>query len=462
MTALDRGRGGDAPFGLAAKPGTWSRWMGAVLLHAVLLSLACVFLFPFVWMLLVAAKTDEEVAANQPFPAIPTFRGSSPYVASDGKQAALELLGLEARMRDLRIVKLARDVLPKPVPYDFNSSTMPVEITISMRELWVPMSDIHKIALSLKPDDSWHRIEVEVVNGLDIWKSSRSVYLAQQRPMTILFQPPSEDDQSLRARTWIPLEKVGELPDAEHSNPRHEITIRILPSSTPRAIWGKLTRNFDRVFRFVPFWTYVGNSLLVAVLSVAGMLFSSTFVAYAFARLHWPGRSVAMGILLSTMMLPPQVTLIPSFVVFKSLGWYNTLNPLWFPCWLGSAFFIFLMVQHLKTIPRELEEAARLDGLGYVQTWYYIMLPQVKPAAAAIAILTFQAAWNDFLSPLIYLRDQSRFTLSLGLYDLQLYSANDQSVIMAGNVLMTLPVVVIFFLFQRYFVAGVTMSGMKG
>lgn len=444
------------------------------LLHLVLLALTCVFLFPFVWMLLVAAKTDEEVAANRAFPALPTFRSASPFTTADMDTLTLRLLGVELRTNDLRIIKLldadaiARYGIPSDnrasllgggehvvVYYDFYESMDPIEFRFPV-SLPVPFGDVHKLALALQPDDSWHRIEIEVRDGSDRWVSARPAYLAQTRPTTLLYQPPSLDDKSLKAKTWIPLKRIGGTGD------RQEIVVRIVPSSTPRAIYGKLTRNFDRVFRFVPFWTYVGNSLFVAVLSVAGMLFSSTFVAYAFARLHWPGRSLAMGILLATMMLPPQVTLIPSFVVFKSLGWYNTFNPLWFPCWLGSAFFIFLMVQHLKTIPRELEEAARLDGLGYVQTWYYIMLPQVKPAAAAIAILTFQAAWNDFLSPLIYLRDQSRFTLSLGLYDLQLYSANDQSVIMAGNVLMTLPVVVIFFLFQRYFVAGVTLSGMKG
>lgn len=451
------------------------------MIHLVLFTLACIFLFPFVWMLLVAAKTDEEVAANR-LPALPTFKERSPYQTGDGQTASLELLGIDLRTRDLRIFKLVsgRDLLEKAVvsgpcrklvatdagvrvEYDFFNSRDPVEITYRPR-VPLPIESIHKLAISLKPDDSWHRVEVEFVHDVEIWRSTRDTYLAQQRPMTILFQPPSEDDQSLRAKTWIPLRKVGEVPEAEWISSEwvSEIKIRILPSSTARAIYGKLVRNYDRVFRFVPFWKYVGNSLLVAILSVAGMLFSSTFVAYAFARLHWPGRSVAMGLLLSTMMLPPQVTLIPSFVIIRSLDWYNTLNPLWFPCWLGSAFFIFLMIQHLRTIPRELEEAARLDGLGHVQTWYYIMLPQVKPAAAAIAILTFQSAWNDFLGPLIYLRDQSLFTLSLGLYDLQLYSANDQSVIMAGNVLMTLPVMVIFFLFQRYFVAGVTMSGLKG
>ncbi len=450
-----------------------------VVLHVVLLTLACVFLFPFVWMLLVSSKTDEEVVANR-FPALPAFRASSPYVRGDGSPASLELLGVEVRTHDLRIFKVvpgarianaailsddrarlvAEDGSTRIV-YDFSRSREPIEIRVPF-EMPVPFADVHKISVSLKADDSWHRVEAELIDGATRWQAARPVYLAQLRPMTIVYQPPSDDDRSLKARTWIPLEAHAYTSPTTMPATKNELRLRIIPSSTPQAIYGKLTRNYDRVFRAVPFWKYVGNSLVVALLSVGGMLFSSTFVAYAFARMNWPGRAIAMGLLLSTMMLPPQVTIIPSFVVIKTLGWYNTLKPLWFPCWLGSAFFIFLMVQHLRTIPRELEEAARLDGLGYVQTWYYIMLPQVKPAAAAIAILTFQGAWNDFLGPLIYLRDQSLFTLSLGLYDLQIYSSNDQSVMMAGNVLMTLPVLVIFFLFQRYFIAGVTMSGLKG
>jgi multiple sugar transport system permease protein len=162
------------------------------------------------------------------------------------------------------------------------------------------------------------------------------------------------------------------------------------------------------------------------------------------------------------MMLPAQVTMIPSFMIWRSLGWYNTLNPLWVPAFLGGAFFVFLMVQHMKTIPRELEEAARIDGLNAVQTWWYIIVPLVKPAAAAVAIMTILGAWNDFLGPLIYLRDQDRFPLSLGLFGIRADVANtDWTMIMAANVLMILPVVIMFIVFQRYFVQGMTMSGGK-
>jgi len=245
-------------------------------------------------------------------------------------------------------------------------------------------------------------------------------------------------------------------------------TLRIIltPSSTPRAIWGKVVRNYLRAFDAIPFWTYLTNSLLLVTLTTLGSCFSASFVAYAFARLHWPGRSVAFLLLLATMMLPPQVTMIPGFLIWRGLHWYNTLNPLWVPSFFGTAFFIFLMTQHMRTIPKELEEAARLDGLSAVQSWYYILLPNVKPTLAAIAILSFMNAWNEFLQPLIYLRDQSKFPLALGLYGLKVDQLNpltpDWTLILAGDVLMTLPVILVFFLFQRYFVQGMTMTGMKG
>jgi multiple sugar transport system permease protein len=414
-------------------------------IHVALLTIAAIFVFPFLWMLSASMKTDEEVG-RQSLPSIPTFRATS------DRAKPLEILGVELRTIDFRIAKVVTE--SKSVDYDFSTRNEPLVATYEF-DAPVKWNELHKLAIAIKPDDSWHGIDASLELDGKRFTSAYTSYLAQTREMTMVFQPPGPDDQSLKARTWVPMR----VTDA--ASGRAKLTITITPSSTPRAIYAKVTRNYSKVFSSIPFWRYVGNSTLLVALNVAGMVFSSSFVGYAFARMNWPGRGVAMVVLLSTMMIPPQVTIAPTFMIIRALGWYNTFNPLWVPAWLGSAFFIFLMVQHLKTLPRELEEAARIDGLNYVQTWYYIMLPQIKPAAAAIAILTFMASWNDFMGPLIFLRDQAMYPLSLGLYDLQLNSGNDQSIIMAGNVLMTLPVLVIFFLFQRYFVSGITMSGMK-
>jgi ABC-type glycerol-3-phosphate transport system permease component len=375
--------------------------------------------------------------------------------------------------------------------YDFTQSSQPVVLRYDFRlPAGVTPGDVHKYILSVGADNSWHRFTMTVDVGGRRWQSSDVSYVAQFRPMSLIYQPPTFDDESMRAKNWVSIRDVGPAPgekDEKDGSPAASsssdssvslhpssppagtpatLRLTLSPSSTPRANLGKALRNYERAFDAVPFWRYIGNSIVLVALCTVGSLFSASFVAYAFARLHWPGRSFAFLLLLSTMMLPGQVTMIPGFLVWRGLNWYNTLNPLWVPAFFGSAFFIFLMVQHMRTIPRELEEAAKLDGLSPVQSWYYVILPNVKPTLAAISILSFMAAWNEFMGPLVYLRDQTKFPLSLGLYGLGLMrtQASDYSwgIIMAGNMLMTIPVILVFFLFQRYFVQGMTMSGMKG
>lgn len=347
------------------------------------------------------------------------------------------------------------------VKYHFDSgSSAPVVLRYDF-DFPFPPDQLHKLVVSFGADDSWHKLDETLDIGNTHWKSTLTTYIAQYRPATLTLQPPGFDDSTYQPRTWVPLEQVS---GPKGNEPATAATLRITltPSSTLGAIWGKVFRNYQRAFRAVPFWTYIGNSVLLVALQLVGSILSAAFVAYAFARLNWPGRSIAFGLLLATMMLPSQVTMIPGFIIWRSLGWYNTLNPLWIPSWFGSAFFIFLMTQNMKTIPKELEEAARIDGLNPLQTWWYIMLPLVKPTLAAIAIMVFMGAWNDFMGPLVMLRDQSRFPLSLGLFGMSVDQNADSTLVMAGNMIMTLPVVLIFFLFQRYFIEGVSVTGMKG
>jgi multiple sugar transport system permease protein len=322
----------------------------------------------------------------------------------------------------------------------------------------VDASDIHKIVVPIRADNSWHGFDAALDMGGIHWRSARTTYLVQNRGQSLSFQPPTFDDTTVRARTWIALRAAG----SSDRTRRARLSLYLSPSSPLRAIFAKVARNYLRAFDSVPFLQYVGNSLLLVGLTIGGALFSSAFVAYAFARLHWPGRGFALILLLSTMMVPAQVTMIPSFLVWRGLGWYNTLNPMWVPAWFGNAFFIFLMIQHMKTIPRELEEAARIDGLGVLQTWWYVIVPQLKPSLAAIAVLSFLGAWNEFMGPLIYLRDQSKFPLSLGLFGMRVDHGADWSMLMAANMLMTIPSIIVFFRFQRYFIEGMTVTGMKG
>jgi ABC-type glycerol-3-phosphate transport system permease component len=184
--------------------------------------------------------------------------------------------------------------------------------------------------------------------------------------------------------------------------------------------------------------------------------------AYAFARLSWPGRDLCFALVLATLMIPPQVTMIPSFVIYKHLGWYNTLAPLWVPnCLAINGFAIFLLRQAMKGIPKDLEEAAKIDGCNHFHIYWHIIMPLVRPTLAAISIFTFMFVWNDFIGPLIYVNDQRLYPLALGLFSFMAGRENQFTLIMAGSMIMTLPVIITFFLAQRYFIQGVAMSGMK-
>jgi multiple sugar transport system permease protein len=403
--------------------------------------------------------------------------------ALDDRLARLEIRGLQARSMDSHIYNLSpggevastwkiESGNAKFVPakdsailrYQFESSSSKPIVLRCDFDYPADPATFHKLIFSIKPDDSWHKVDATLDLGGVHWVSNNTKYLGTTRNQSLLFQPPSFDDTTDRKRIWVGMTRSGAAP-ATTSPSNATLRVTISPSSTVGAIVGKVKRNYQRVFESIPFWRYVSNSLLVVILATTGTLLSSAFVAYAFARLNWPGRTVAFGLLLSTMMLPKQVTMIPSFKIWRSVGLYNTLCPLWLPAFFGVAFFIFLMVQHMRTIPRELEEAARIDGASVLRTWAQIILPETKPALAAIAIMVFMASWNEFMDPLIYLRDQAKFPLSLGLYGLRLDAPEggiDWTMIMAGNVMMTVPIVIVFFLFQRYFIQGMTMSGMKG
>ncbi|MEP0766591.1 MAG: carbohydrate ABC transporter permease [Fimbriimonadia bacterium] len=225
--------------------------------------------------------------------------------------------------------------------------------------------------------------------------------------------------------------------------------------------------NYARAVRSLPEETvygtvYVFNTLLLVALNMAGTLLSSSIVGYAFARLRFPGRDAIFLMLLATLMLPGAVTMLPVFLIFRSLGWVDTLYPLWVPSLFGSAFNIFLLRQFFLTVPMELEEAARIDGCGYVQTYWSIMLPQVRPALAAVAIWTFTGTWNNFMGPLIYINSPERMPVSYALQLFQSAHGGDPGALMAATTMVMLPVVLVFFFAQRYFIEGVTLTGMGG
>lgn len=222
------------------------------------------------------------------------------------------------------------------------------------------------------------------------------------------------------------------------------------------------SEHFAQGFQLLPFWTFLQNTLIICVSVVIGTTTSSALVAYSVARVRWVGRYILFAIVLSTLMVPYQVTMVPLFVVFKDLHWINTFLPLIVPSFFGNAFFIFLLRQFFMTIPQEITDAGRIDGASEFRIFYTICVPLARPALATVALFAFLASWNDFLGPLIYLRDTSNYTLSIGLAMLNGQYGSYWGAIFAMATLMTLPIIVLFFLTQRTFIQGVTLTGVKG
>ncbi|HHV81350.1 MAG: carbohydrate ABC transporter permease [Dictyoglomi bacterium] len=220
--------------------------------------------------------------------------------------------------------------------------------------------------------------------------------------------------------------------------------------------------NYPRAFSFAPFGLFIKNSVIITVICVVGVVFSSSLAGYSFAKLRWPGRDIIFFILLGTMMLPGQVTMIPIFILFKKLGWINTFYPLTVPSFFGGgAFNIFLMRQFFLTIPYELDEAARIDGASFFKIYTNIELPLSIPVVTAISIFTFIGSWNEFMGPLIYLNDSSKYTIQLGLRMFQADFSADWSALMAMSIVAALPCIVLFFIAQRYFIQGIVLTGLK-
>jgi multiple sugar transport system permease protein len=237
-----------------------------------------------------------------------------------------------------------------------------------------------------------------------------------------------------------------------------EQLFKLPPEWIPRPF---LWSNYVDATTYIPFFLYFRNTLYITLFNVVAMLISCSLAAYGFARINWPGRDALFFVLIATLMIPGAVTLIPSFLIFKWLGWVGSAKPLTWPAFTGNAFFIFLLRQFYLTIPRELSAAARIDGASEFQTYWRIILPLSRAALAAVALFTFMANWNDFLGPLIYLSDKDQFTLAIGLYGFLSRVRTEWGMLMAASTIMILPIIVIFFFTQRTFIQGITTTGLK-
>jgi len=222
-------------------------------------------------------------------------------------------------------------------------------------------------------------------------------------------------------------------------------------------------QNYPDALTYKPFGLYLFNTIKIVTLNEIAILLSASFCGYGFARIRFPGRDFWFSIVLATLMVPYFVLMVPQFIVFSQLRWVDTILPLTFPYFFGGgAFNIFLFRQFFRSLPEELADAGRIDGCNEFGIYWRIMMPLCKPALATVAVFTFLAAWNDYIGPLLYLRSDYNFTVAIGLATFRGVMRTEWNLLMAASTAMILPVILLFFFAQRYFIDGVVLSGLKG
>jgi multiple sugar transport system permease protein len=262
--------------------------------------------------------------------------------------------------------------------------------------------------------------------------------------------------------TWLPyrlyVEKDGALHEIQQADVDKYPADKIVKKFAPR--W----ENFQNAIHAMKmFWTYLKNTLILCVLTVVGTVASSSLAAYGFARIDWRGRDKMFMLCLATMMVPFPVVMVPIYCLFRWLGWIGTLKPLWVGSFFAGAFNVFLLRQFFMTIPKDLSEAARIDGCSEFRIFWQIILPLCRPALMVVALFQFMYTWNDFLGPLIYLTKQDDYTLALGLQLFQSqHGGTEWHYLMAASTLVALPIILLFFFTQKTFIEGISMTGIKG
>jgi multiple sugar transport system permease protein len=222
-------------------------------------------------------------------------------------------------------------------------------------------------------------------------------------------------------------------------------------------------QNYITIFKVVPLGHYMLNTLTIEFFVIIGQIVSCTLVAYGFARFKFRGRDVLFMIMLATMLIPEQVTFIPLFLLFSKIGWVDTYLPLTVPAFFANAFFVFLMRQYLMTIPKDLDEAAKIDGANSFQTLVKILLPILRPSITIIFVFTFTNVYNDFMNPLIYLNSPEKFTLAIGLASFIAQRAGAEwNLLMAASTLVVFPLLILYYIAQRHLIGGMASMGIKG
>ncbi|MDT2813715.1 carbohydrate ABC transporter permease [Vagococcus carniphilus] len=221
--------------------------------------------------------------------------------------------------------------------------------------------------------------------------------------------------------------------------------------------------NYIDAITSFPFFRYMGNTFIITILVIIGTILSNSFIAYGFSKIDFPLKNLFFSLVLSTMMIPSFITMIPQYIVFSKIGWVGTYLPLIVPSFFGNAFHIFLLRQFYLSISNELVDAAKIDGANHFYIWFKLMIPLTKPALITIGILSFNGTWNDFIGPLLYIHDEAKYTLQIGLQVFQNQSTTQWNLLMASAFLTLVPTILLFFFAQKYFIKGMDLTGgMKG
>jgi multiple sugar transport system permease protein len=392
---------------------------GKTLAYTLLAAGSFLFIFPFIWLVSTALKPLEQAATMPPRWVPYQYRAD-----------------LDGSRRDV----VRGEAIPSPM--------VVVRLRLGQddprngQQLLVPVSDYHNGTVVRKVGGVDQELPAELIHKVEPgWR-----YIKERKSQVDINAPAAWDvvpPETIEARPKL---FWGSFPEAI----RKMGTVRVwLPFLGQREV--------------SIFWLYLRNTLVVCILGVMGTLISSSLVGYSLAKIPWRGRGLLFGITLATMMIPFAVLMVPLYTLFARFGWIGTLLPLWVPAFFGSGFNIFLLRQFFLTIPKDLSEAARIDGCGEFGIFWRIILPLSKPALAVVALFHFLYAWNDFMGPLLFLTRRETYTLSLGLQSFQSqHGGTDWTSLMAASTLICLPIIVLFFFTQKTFIKGIATTGLKG
>lgn len=416
-----------------------SRLTRTIFSHAALMTLSFIFLVPFAWLLTTSLKSESHMSK---FP--PEWLPKGEYVRmDDGSEREV------VRQEVLEYEDLVYDAEGKPLP------RRPKVVKVNLVD-WTgrPLQEqIFSIAMHYADElDRTGRLSPRLLEEF----SRRGIALDPAIPVI--------DAEHGRPGWRIDAGETRYLLDPGRENIAVFSTkpsVQVVDAARIETRTRPTLRHYALGIRAFDFDLFLQNTLFICIIAVGGTVLSCSWVAFGFSVLQWRGRDAVFYLMLSTMMLPGQVTMIPLFLIFRWLGWVDTYLPLLVPAFLGNAFFIFLLRQFFLTIPRDLIDAARVDGCGTFRIYWQIVIPLSIPALATVALFTFMGSWNDFMGPLVYIVDEAKYTLSLGLAMFKGRFQTRYGEMMAVSVLLTLPIIVLFFFTQKTFIQGIKTTGMK-